>query len=858
MKVSFSPPDMTELEAQEVREAILSGWITTGPRTKKLEQQISEYVHTEKVVCLNSATASMEMVLHLLGIGPGDEVIVPAYTYTATASVTQHVGAKLVMVDCQKDNVEMDYNLLEKAITERTKVIVPVDLGGIVADYGRVFEIVERKKALFHPSNALQAKIGRVIVSADAAHSFGASRKGRMAGEIADFSSFSFHAVKNITTAEGGAMTWNLSFGNETVPMNVDYLPTVPKKKGETWNELLYRLSQLFSLHGQNKDALAKTKIGAWEYDIIGPWYKCNMTDIMAALGLVQMERYPAMLKRRQEMVARYNEAFAKLPVAVLNHKDTDHCSSHHLYMVRLLGKNREETDLVIEQMAERGIATNVHYKPLPMMTAYKELGFDIKNFPNAYRLFENEITLPLNTKMTDEQLQYVIDIFTDIVQKKTIHLCLARMSDTGEEMKYVNQAFSEKWVAPLGPNVDGFEEDLRAFITQKGRTYTDCTDYTNHIGSSERAENTDLDLKEVVALASGTAAVHLGLVALGVGPGDEVLAQSFTFCASMNPIRYLGATPVIIDSEPDTWNMDPVLLEEAIQDRIAKTGKKPKAIVAVHLYGMPAKIGEIMDIAHKYDIPVLEDAAEALGSEYKGRMVGTFGDYGVLSFNGNKMITTSGGGALICPDKDARERVKWYAMQAREAYPYYQHESIGYNYRMSNICAGIGRGQMTVARDHIAHHRHIAEMYENAFRNVEGITYHKEMKGIMESNYWLSTIVLSENVRVKGEERAYKKSVKKAVGGAAGVVHRGGPLHTDCEPASNVEALRIALQSENIESRPLWKPMHKQPVYQDALAYVNGVSEGIFKRGLCLPSGPMVNDEDVKLIIDIIKDNIL
>ena len=417
MKVPFSPPDMTELEAKEVREAILSGWITTGPRTKKLEQEISEFVHTDKTVCLNSATAAMEMVLHLLGVGPGDEVIVPAYTYTATASVVQHVGAKIVFVDSQKDSVEMDYGQLEQAITEKTKVIVPVDLAGIVADYDRVYEMVERKKGLFKPNNALQAKIGRIIVSADCAHSFGGMSKGKMAGEIADFSSFSFHAVKNFTTAEGGAMTWNLPFGNEVVPTDVDYMPTVPKKEGETWDELLYRLSQLFSLHGQNKDALAKTKLGAWEYDIIGPWYKCNMTDIMAALGLVQMERYPEMLKRRYEIVERYNEALKDLNVAVLNHKDADHCGSHHLYLVRLLGKTREGTNRVIEQMAERGIATNVHYKPLPMMTAYQALGFDIANYPNAYHLFENEVTLPLHTCLSDEEVTYVISNFVDIIK---------------------------------------------------------------------------------------------------------------------------------------------------------------------------------------------------------------------------------------------------------------------------------------------------------------------------------------------------------------------------------------------------------------------------------------------------------
>ncbi len=415
--IPFSPPDMTEAEAKEVREAILSGWITTGPRTKKLESLISEYVHTGKTVCLNSATAALEMVLHLLDIQPDDEVIVPAYTYTATASVTQHVGCKLVLVDSQKDNVEMDYDKLAAAITEKTKVIAPVDLGGIVADYDRVFEIVEAKKELFKPNNALQAKIGRIVVSADCAHSFGANRKGKMAGEIADFSSFSFHAVKNFTTAEGGALTWNLPFGNEAVLTNVDYMPTVPKKEGETWNEMLYRISQLFSLHGQNKDALAKTKLGAWEYDVIGPWYKCNMTDIMAALGLVQMQRYPQMFVRRQEIVTKYNKALEGLKVAVLNHKGADYCSSHHLYLVRLLGKTREEVNKVIEQMAERGIATNVHYKPLPMMTAYKTIGFDIKNYPNAYHLFENEITLPLHTRLTDDDVEYVISNFVDIIK---------------------------------------------------------------------------------------------------------------------------------------------------------------------------------------------------------------------------------------------------------------------------------------------------------------------------------------------------------------------------------------------------------------------------------------------------------
>ena len=418
-KVMFSPPDMSEAEAKLASEAILSGWITTGPKTKEFERQIAAYVGVSKAVCLNSATAAMEMALRLIGVGPDDEVIVPAYTYTATASVTQHVGCKLVMVDSQKDNIEMDYDKLAEAITEHTKVICPVDLGGIICDFDKVFNAIESKRYLFKPSNEIQKKIGRIIVAADDAHAFGAKWHGKMAGAIADFSSFSFHAVKNLTTAEGGALVWNLPFGNETVDVNHhdNYFPTVPRKEGETWNEMLYRISQLLSLHGQNKDALAKTQLGAWEYDVIGPWYKCNMTDIMAGIGLAQLSRYQGMLDRRQEIVAKYNDAFKGCNVAILNHKDAVHCSSHHLYLVRLLGKTREETNKVIEQMAERGIATNVHYKPLPMMTAYKALGFDIKDYPNAYHLFENEITLPLHTCLTDEDVEYVISNFVDIIK---------------------------------------------------------------------------------------------------------------------------------------------------------------------------------------------------------------------------------------------------------------------------------------------------------------------------------------------------------------------------------------------------------------------------------------------------------
>ena len=415
--------------------------------------------------------------------------------------------------------------------------------------------------------------------------------------------------------------------------------------------------------------------------------------------------------------------------------------------------------------------------------------------------------------------------------ERKRIYLCLAHMSDEGLEQKYIKEAFDTNWVVPLGPNVNGFEKDLEAFVGQN---------------------------KRVVALSAGTAAVHLGLLAAGVKAGDEVIVQSFTFCASSHPITYLGATPVFVDSEKDSWNMDPELMEEAIKDRIAKTGKKPAAIVPVALYGMPYQIDRIMEIANKYGIPVVEDAAEGFGSRWNGQVLGTFGKYGVLSFNGNKMITTSGGGALITANEDEWREIMMYATQYRESYPYYQHEKIGYNYRMSNICAGIGRGQMTVVNDHIAHHKHVQALYEELLKDVKGIKVHGNPDSRYDSNFWLCTITLDENLKIKGQENAYKTIVTGAVGGAAGVIHAATSAHTDCEPNANVEALRVLMDQAQIEARPLWKPMHKQPVYKNAPAYVNGVSEALFKVGMCLPAGPYVTDEDVKYIVETIKNAIV
>ena len=418
---------------------------------------------------------------------------------------------------------------------------------------------------------------------------------------------------------------------------------------------------------------------------------------------------------------------------------------------------------------------------------------------------------------------------------RNRILLCLAHMS--GKEMDFIKEAFDQNWVVPLGPNVNGFEKDLEDFVN-----YRECAAPLH---------------KKVVALSAGTAAVHLALVACGVGPGDEVLVQSFTFCASAHPVTYLGATPVFVDSEDESWNMDPVLLEEAIKDRINKTGKKPKAIIPVALYGMPYRIDKIMEIADRYDIPVIEDGAEGFGSTFNGQALGTFGEYGVLSFNGNKMITTSGGGALICPDADKARNILWYATQARESYPYYQHEAIGYNYRMSNICAGIGRGQMIILKEHIAHHKHVQALYCELLQDVQGITMHNNPWPESDSNFWLCTATIDPNLKIKGQEKAYKEIISGAVGGAAGVIHAASTATTDCQPNDNVEALRVWLDKANVEGRPLWKPMHTQPVYCNAPAYVNGVSESLFKVGICLPAGPYVTDDDVKYIVEVIKSGI-
>lgn len=433
----------------------------------------------------------------------------------------------------------------------------------------------------------------------------------------------------------------------------------------------------------------------------------------------------------------------------------------------------------------------------------------------------------------------------------KRVLLCLAHMS--GREIDFIEEAFKDNWVVPLGPNVDGFEKALDSFLSSNV-----CPSAESEGSEPENEALFGPLAPHTAALSSGTAAVHLALIAAGVKAGDEVMVQSFTFCASSHPVSYLGATPVFVDSERETWNIDPVLLDNAIADRVKQTGRKPKAIVVVHLYGMPAKLDEIAKVSRKWDIPVIEDAAEAFGSEFACRKCGTFGEFGVLSFNGNKMITTSGGGAVVSRDDASRKEIMFLATQAREAYPYYQHEQIGYNYRMSNICAGIGRGQMCIAEEHIAHHRHVQSLYEKLFADVEGVTVHGNPSPKFRSNFWVSTITLDPTLKVKGMEKAYRDAPAEAVGGIGAVTKNAKSKHTTSEPNTNVEALRLALDAENIESRPLWKPMHLQPVYSQAPAYVNGVSESLFKIGLCLPASPWVTDEDAVRIVEIIKSNIL
>lgn len=809
-KIPFSPPDISEAEIEEVIDTLNSGWITTGPKTKELEKRIADWIGVEKCVCLNSQTACAELALHLLGIGAGDEVITCAYTYTATASVIAQVGAKIVLVDTQKDSLEMDYDALEKVINEKTKAIIPVDLAGIPCDYDRIFKIVEEKKNLFIPSdNEIQRALGRVAVLADTAHAFGAKLDGKMVGSIADFSSFSFHAVKNFTTGEGGVLTWRNISGID--------------------NEDIYNKLQLFSLHGQSKDALAKTQLGAWEYDIVGLYYKRNMTDVSAAIGLRQFERYPNMMRRRREIIEKYDNAFRPLGIKTLEHYNERKESSGHLYLTRVPEISAEQRNEIIFKMAERGISCNVHYKPLPMFTAYKNIGFNIKDYPNAYGYYVNEITLPLHTKLSDDDVDYIIDNYVDIVkpyikcnsnsfefkegipmQKFENKIWLSSPTMHGDELRYMSEAYHTNWMSTVGENINQIERS----VCEK------------------------IGCKYAVALASGTSALHLAIKLTGIKQGEKVFCSDMTFAATVNPVVYEKAEPVFIDTEPETWNMDPAALEKAFE-----TYPDVRVVVVAHLYGTPAKIDEILSVCNKHNAILVEDAAESLGATYKGIQTGIFGKYNCISFNGNKIITGSSGGMFLTNDEEAAKKVKKWSTQSRENAPWYQHEDLGYNYRMSNVVAGVVRGQFPYLEEHIEKKKAIYERYKEGFKDLPVSMNPYDAENSI-PNFWLSCLIID------------KDSVCQQTIGETGATYISEPGKS-C-PMEILEKLA----EYNAEGRPIWKPMHMQPIYRECDFFTrngkekteNSVGRDIFIRGLCLPSDIKMTAEEQDIIIKIVR----
>ena len=823
MKIPFSPPDINETDISAVSETLRSGWITTGPRTKGFEEKLATYVHTKRAVCLSSATSCLEMVLRVLGIGEGDEVITSAYTFTASASVISHVGAKIVLVDIARDSIEMDYEQLAGAINEKTKAIIAVELGGVVCDYDRLYEIVEEKKSLFKAENNIQEKLGRIALISDAAHSLGAKRKGKMCGEIADFTVFSFHAVKNLTTAEGGAMVWR----------------TIPGVSDDD----IYKEFMLLTLHGQSKDALEKSQLGDWEYDIQMPGYKCNMTDMMAALGLTQLARYEETLKRRRELVDRYNEAFEDFPLEILQTPEIADDSSKHLYILRIRGIDEKRRNQVITEMSKYGVVTNVHYKPLPMFTAYKKMGFSMKDYPNAFAYYQNEITLPLNTCMTDEDQEYVIDCFGKILgctpkprKKKEIKpfakkVWLSSPTMHGPEMTYVQQAFATNWMSTVGENIDEVER-LTAEIV--GRKY--C-----------------------VGLSAGTAALHMAVKLAaeqlygqtdfihGALAGKRVFCSDMTFDATVNPIAYEGGEAIFIDSEYDTWNMDPVALEKAFS-----MYPDVKIVMLAHLYGTPAKMDEILDVCNRHGALLIEDAAESFGATYKGKQTGFFGTpSGVLSANGNKIITGSCGGMLLTDDEELANKVRKWSTQSREDAPWYQHEELGYNYRMSNVIAGVIRGQLPYLQEHIKAKKEIYFRYKEKLADLP--VDMNPFESCAEPNFWLSCMTIREEAmsrQVRGEKDV---------------------LYLSEKGKSCPSEILDLLARYNAEGRPIWKPMHLQPLYSTH-PYVTTIGNGrarsnayiategshdvgvdIFNRGLCLPSDNKMTKQEQDIVIELI-----
>lgn len=773
MNIQFAKIPLSGNESKYVGEVLNSGWLTTSSRAMRFEKLFAEYVGGKYACAVNSCTSALHLAVEALGIGQGDKVFVPSLTFTSSAEILRYLGADPVFLDVDYETRLITPSILQKAIDKNhgVKALMLVHYGGqapvITNDFGEGILDICRQNNIF--------------LIHDAAHAFPTKSSGRLIGSFGDVTCFSFYANKTITTGEGGMLV--------------------------TDDEKIYERAKIMRLHGIDHDIWERfvSCSASWEYDVVAPGYKYNMPDINAAIGLAQLERAELFRAERQRCAEFYLEnlkdiAEIDLPVCKSGYED----HSWHLFPINILPSAPVSRNEFIDLMAASGIGTSVHYKPLHRMAYYeKTYRLDPKNFPNTEKIWQGTVSLPIYPELKDEELIYICYEIRKILnlpsnfiisypekkpEPEKIWLSPPHMG--GAEKKYIEDAFESNWIAPHGPNVDLFEQSLARYC----------------------------GVENVAALTSGTAAIHLALILLGVKSRDEVLVSTFTFSATVNPIIYQKAIPVFVDSEADTWNMCPDTLESAIKERLRK-GKKPKAIIIVHLYGMPANMDRIMDIANRYDIPVIEDAAEALGSLYKDKPVGTMGKFGVLSFNGNKIITTSGGGAIISDNVKLIEKARFLSKQARDNAPYYQHSKIGFNYRLSNVLAGIGVGQMQVIDERIRQRRNNFFFYKENLAKFEEISLLEEPDKSYFSNYWLTTILLD--------------------------TEKTGKTWND---------LQFDLEKENIESRPLWKPMHMQPVFRRYPAYLNGISEEYFSRGLCLPSGSSLKSKDLRRVINVIE----
>lgn len=759
MNIPFSKVSLKGNEAKYIKEVLESGWLTTASKAVKLEQLFADYIGVKYACAVNSCTSALHLAIESAGIKPDDQVLVPALTFTATAEVVRYMGADPVFLDVEYSTGLLTPELVENALkTHKIKALILVHYGGqapiLTTPQGTGIIDICHKNG--------------VLVVEDAAHAFPTKYNDKYIGTFGDITCFSFYANKTITTGEGGMLVTN--------------------------DEKIYKQVKIMRLHGIDRDVWDRftSKTPSWEYDVVAPGFKYNMPDINAAIGIAQLEMAEYYRKQRQRCAEYYFKELAGLSTVdlpVCKGSFEDH--SWHLYPIIIRPEATISRDDFIIQMANKGIGTSVHYKPLYRMTYYKET-YNLKSddFPNTEKIWKGTVSLPIYPDLCNDELAFICQTIKEILgaEYKVPRIYLSPPHMGGNEQKYVKEAFDTNWVAPLGVNVTEFEKELVRYTKAK----------------------------HIACLSSGTSSIHLALIVLGVKAGDEVIASSFTFIATINPIIYQGAIPILVDSEPDTWNINPEALEAAIIDRLSK-GKRPKAIIAVHLYGMPAKIDEIMEISNRYSIPVIEDSAEALGSQYNGKALGTFGILGILSFNGNKIITTSGGGALISNDWELINRSQFLATQARDDAPHYQHSTIGFNYRISNIAAGIGRGQLEVIEQRVAQRRANFTFYKSILGSYKGISFQEEPDSRFFSNRWLTAIIIDPDI-YNGLDR---------------------------------EKVRLALEAKNIESRPLWKPMHLQPVFADCPYYGNGISEKLFSNGLCLPSGSNLSECELERVKD-------